>query len=154
MNWYAVKVFFNRLAPVLQDMQTAGIECFDSSGVVPSLLFLRCEGEWLERYAYDHWQQLMPYRSMATKKPLPIPDREMSVFRFVVTAGKQGLELLGDDRPEYHLGDRVMVTDGPFKGAEGHIYRIRRDRRLVVAITGVVAVATTYIHPSLLRKIE
>ena len=46
-----------------------------------------------------------------------------------------------------------MVTDGPFKGAEGHIRRIKKDRRLVVTIAGVVAVATTYIHPSMLKKI-
>ena len=72
----------------------------------------------------------------------------------MVSAGRDGLELLGDDRPEYHEGDRVVVTDGPFKGAEGHIKRIKRDRRLVVTIRGVVAVATTYIHPSLLRKVE
>jgi ribosomal protein L24 len=51
------------------------------------------------------------------------------------------------------MGDRVVVTDGPFKGAEGHIRRIKKDRRLVVAIAGVVAVATTYIHPSMLKKI-
>ena len=78
----------------------------------------------------------------------------MEVCRFVVTAGHEGLELLGDDKPEYHIGDRVVVTGGPFKGAEGHIKRIKRDRRLVVTIPGIVAVATTYIHPSLLSKVD
>jgi transcription antitermination factor NusG len=48
----------------------------------------------------------------------------------------------------------VVVTDGPFKGAEGHIKRIKKDRRLVVTIAGVVAVATAYIHPSMLKKVE
>lgn len=45
------------------------------------------------------------------------------------------------------------MTDGPFKGAEGHIKRIKKDRRVVVAIGGVVAVAITYIHPKFLEKI-
>ena len=62
--------------------------------------------------------------------------------------------LLGDDRPEYHMGDRVVVTQGPFKGAEGHIKRIKKDRRLVVTIPGVVAVATAYIPPDFLKKID
>ena len=48
----------------------------------------------------------------------------------------------------------MVVTGGPFKGAEGHIKRIKRDRRLIVTIKGVVAVATAYIHPSLLRKVS
>jgi transcription antitermination factor NusG len=78
----------------------------------------------------------------------------MEIFRFVVTAGRQGLTLLGDDKPEYHMGDRVVVTDGPFKGAEGHIKRIKKDRRLVVSISGVAAVATTYIHPQFLETID
>jgi transcription antitermination factor NusG len=47
-----------------------------------------------------------------------------------------------------------VVTDGPFKGAEGHIKRIKRDRRLIVSIDGVVAVATTYIHPKFLKKVD
>ena len=91
---------------------------------------------------------------MDDRRPSVVSDREMEVFRFVVSAGREGLELLGDDKPEYHQGDRVVVTGGPFKGAEGHIKRIKKDRRLVVTISGVVAVATTYIHPSLLRKVE
>jgi transcription antitermination factor NusG len=91
---------------------------------------------------------------MESRQPASIPDREMEVFRFVVTSGRQGLLLLGDDKPEYHQGDRVVVTDGPFKGAEGHIKRIKKDRRLVVTIPGVVAVATAYIHPSMLEKVN
>ena len=73
---------------------------------------------------------------------------------FVCSAGKQGLTYLGDDRPEYHQGDLVRVTDGPFKGAEGHIKRIKKDRRLVVTIPGIVAVATTYIHPHFLEIVK
>ena len=48
-------------------------------------------------------------------------------------------------------GETVKVTDGPFKGAEGHIVRIKKDRRLVVTIRGVAAVATTFIHPQFLE---
>lgn len=91
------------------------------------------------------------YGDALEHKPLSIPDEEMEIFIFVATAGKKGLVYLGDDKPEYHVGDRVRVTEGPFKGAEGHIKRIKKDRRLIVAIRGVVAVATTFIHPSFLE---
>jgi transcription antitermination factor NusG len=78
----------------------------------------------------------------------------MEVFIFVSSSGAQGLTFLGDDRPEYHQGDLVRVTDGPFKGAEGHIKRIKKDRRLVVSIRGVAAVATTFIHPQFLEVVK
>jgi transcription antitermination factor NusG len=48
----------------------------------------------------------------------------------------------------------VRVTEGPLKGAEGYIRRIRKDRRLLVSIEGVVAVATSYIPMSQLMKVE
>ena len=153
MHWYALKVYYNRTAPLVAELVAAGVEYFAPTDVIASLLFLHCDENTVSAFAAKHWQHVWLYRQPDSRKPAAIPDREMEVFRFVVTAGRQGLELLGDDRPEYHEGDRVVVTGGPFCGAEGHIHRIKRDRRLVVAIRGVVAVATTYIHPSLLRKV-
>ena len=153
-HWYALKVYYNRVQPLLQTAAEEGIEYFAPTDIISGLLFLRCSEEEVMRFGSRHWQHAWVYRMAESRQPAAISDREMEVFRFVVTAGREGLELLGDDRPEYHVGDRVVVTGGPFKGAEGHIHRIKRDRRLVVAITGVVAVATTYIHPSLLQRIE
>lgn len=154
MNWYALKVYYNRTAPLVQELLHDGVEFFAPTDVIGSLLFLHCDEQTVVSFAANHWQHVWMYRKADSRQPAAIPDKEMEVFRFVVTAGRQGLELLGDDRPEYHEGDRVVVTGGPFSGAEGHIHRIKRDRRLVVAIRGVVAVATTYIHPSLLKKVE
>ena len=149
-----MKVYYNRVQPLIADCRERGVEFFAPADVIGSLLFVRCREAELGQMAEEHRGQVWVYRNAAGTQAAVIPDREMEVFRFVVTAGREGLELLGDDRPEYHEGDRVVVTGGPFKGAEGHIRRIKRDRRLVVSIRGVVAVATTYIHPSLLRKVE
>lgn len=152
-RWYAMKVYFNRVQPLIAEAQEAGMEFFAPTGIINNLLFLRCTEEEVQRFVAERWQRVWLYRHIDSRRPSAIDDREMEVFRFVVTAGREGLEVLGDDKPEYHEGDRVVVTGGPFKGAEGHIKRIKRDRRLVVTIRGVVAVATTYIHPSLLRKV-
>ena len=46
------------------------------------------------------------------------------------------------------------VTGGIFKGAEGYIKRIQGNKRLVVSIEGVVAVATSYIPAVYLEKLE
>lgn len=154
LHWYALKIFYNKVQPLIADCKKTGLEFFAPVEVIHSLLFLHCtEGE-LNGFLADHQQGVYVYRQAASRQPAVIRDREMEIFRFVVTAGHQGLELLGDDRPEYHMGDRVVVTDGPFKGAEGHIKRIKKDRRLVVTIPGVVAVATAYIHPSMLKKVD
>ena len=71
------------------------------------------------------------------------------------TSGAEGLEFFADeDMTRYKQGDRVRVLEGPLKGAEGYIRRIRKDRRLLVAIEGFIAVATSFIPPQFLAKAE
>lgn len=152
-HWYALKVYYNRLQPLIEDCKEAGLEFFAPATVTKSLLFLHSEESETLKFVVSKRGKVWLYTQPGSRQPAVIPDREMDVFRFVVTAGHDGLQLLGDDKPEYHVGERVVVTGGPFKGAEGHIKRIKRDRRLIVSINGVVAVATAYIHPSLLKKV-
>ena len=85
--------------------------------------------------------------------PMAIPDDEMNIFMLVTSCGNGSLEYLGCDEKKFMRGDRVKVIDGDFKGAEGYICRIRKDNRLVVSVTGVCAVATTYIPRCFLEVI-
>jgi len=79
----------------------------------------------------------------------------MEQFRLVVESGASGLEFFADDDfTRYQQGSRVRVVSGPMKGAEGYIKRIRRDRRLLVCIEGIIAVATSYIPPEQLEIIS
>ena len=38
--------------------------------------------------------------------------------------------------------------EGPFKGVEGVVVRVKKSRRVVVELPGMLAVATTYIQPT------
>jgi len=152
VRWYAVKVFFNRMEPLREQLTEEGVDFFVPE-LVKSLLFIRVDDASLARFEKDNYGKIWVYRDPLTGKRSAIPDREMEVFIFVCTAGRQGLSYLGEDRPEYHLGDRVRVTEGPLKGAEGYIKRIKKDRRLVVSIRGVAAVATTFIPPEFIQTI-
>lgn len=86
--------------------------------------------------------------------PAPISEREMNVFRLVVSSGADGLEYFDNDPRVFKRGERVRVTGGLFAGAEGHIVRIKGDRRLIVSLTGICAIATSYIPQCFLEKIE
>ena len=48
----------------------------------------------------------------------------------------------------------MRVIDGIYKGAEGVVKRIRKDRKLLIAVTGVAVVAVSHIPQSYLEKIE
>ena len=153
-SWYAAKVFFNKTVPFAKVLDEMSIQYYIPSSVITSLAFFRCTHNQARQLQYQRFSQIYVYTRSGSRDPFPIPDREMEVFIFVTSANDKDMLLLGDDRPEYHLGDRVRVTEGPFKGAEGHVKRIKKDRRLVVTIPGVVAVATAFIPPQFLEKID
>lgn len=152
MRWYAIKVFFNRMNPLKERLSEDRVNYFIPS-VVKSLLFIQVNDNYLAEFEKNNYGKIWTYRNLLTGKPSAIPNREMEVFIFVCRAGEQGLSYLGEDKPEYRQGDKVRVIEGPFKGAEGYIKRIKKDRKLIVSIRGVVAVATTYIPPELLETI-
>lgn len=42
-------------------------------------------------------------------------------------------------------GQKVRIAQGPFKGVEGIIVRIKKSRRVMVELPGMLAVTTNYI---------
>ena len=195
LRWYALKVFYNKVFEIEDELIRAGLETYipvrkdelkgdefhrirkrlatpdesrndrryEQAGpkiykrvtIVASLLFVRCPDEslpWIESILYDRG---FIYKTADRKKPSVIPDRQMDMFRLVTASGDENLEFFSDESiTRYAQGDKVRVKAGPLKGAEGYIKRIRRDRRLLVAIEGLMAGATSFIPPQLLEKVS
>ena len=169
LRWYALKVFYNRVV-FLKSLLPDGMEsylpvhtverhdrgqlAYEEEQLIPSLLFVRCEEKWLVNFKHDHNGDFMYYTAAGTNKPGAIRDEEMRSFILVTSADAgRNVKYFGADAPEYHTGDRVRVIDGIYKGAEGFIKRIKKDRKLIVAVSGVAVVAVSYIHPDFLEKI-
>ena len=123
--------------------------------IVSSLLFVRAPQDRIGEIGKCVEGKGFVYKTADRKTEAVIPDRQMAMFRMVCSSGAEGLEYFSDeDITRYKSGDKVRVLEGPLKGAEGYIKRIRKDRRLLVAIEGFIAVATTYIPPQFLEKVS
>lgn len=123
--------------------------------VVNSLMFVRASYPVLRELQRRHFQEFCFYLNADKTAPAVIPEHEFNVFRLVTSAMAQGLEYFSDkEMVNYNKGERVRVVEGPFAGTEGFVKRIRRDRRVLVVIPGVIAVATTYVPACFLEKIE
>ena len=169
LHWYALKVFYNRViylrslfpedVETYTPMQTVeqyerGQLSYVEKQLIPSLLFVRCSEDWLVKFKHAHNADFMYYAEPDSSKPGAIPDSEMRSFILVTSADAgRGVKYFGADAPEYRTGDRVRVTGGIYAGAEGYIKRIKKDRKLIVSVTGVAVVAVSYIHPDFLEKI-
>jgi transcription antitermination factor NusG len=170
-SWYALKVFYNKVFEIedyLRDDGTEsyipcetveriarGIKRLDRRPVISSLVFFRTTVQHALQLQGVLRDRVILYtdRTAEKKRPAAIPDREMQMFMLVTSSGAQGLEYFSDTGLAYHTGDRVRVTGGIFEGAEGYILRVKGNRRLVVSIQGICAVATSYIPGCFLEKI-
>jgi transcription antitermination factor NusG len=90
----------------------------------------------------------------ASHVPIVVPDNQMQYFIMVSSSHNDQLIYLNPMELEMKKGDRVRITSGIWTGVEGLFVRIRGDRRLVVSIQGIMAVATAFVHPSCIEKIN
>lgn len=82
-----------------------------------------------------------------------VPEDQMQ--RFIAVAGTYNDQLLWFKPEELNLskGTRVRITGGEFEGLEGVFVKVKgaRDRRVVIAIQGVIAIAMATLHPTLIE---
>ena len=122
--------------------------------VVSSLLFVRAPKDRLKEIETCIKDKGFIYKTADRETFAVIPDKQMAMFQLVCSSGAEGLDFFADDDlTRYKAGDMVRVLEGPLKGAEGYIKRIRKDRRLLVSIEGFIAVATSFIPPQFLEKV-
>ena len=88
-----------------------------------------------------------------THQPVIIPDAQMRSFILVAGTYDEAVIYVEPEELKLVKGTKVRITGGVFEGAVGEFVRLRHDRRVVVNMEGVMAVATTFIHSSLIEPI-
>lgn len=157
ISWYAIKIYADK-SSVLKYFHAKNIEVFipvrEGKPMLGPITFLRCTEDALLKAKVDWYHQIGVYRDPERKYPQSIPDNEMTNFRMVLNLRDQELYPLEVYNPEFLQGQKVRVLDGPLKGAEGVVKRIKGDRRLIVAVSGIAAVATSHVPVRLLEKVD
>ena len=152
MPWFALNVYYNRVFQIRDYLSAQVDETYvptvcvateDADGrrrvserpAVPRLMFARTEAANALALEATSPVPFRFYRS--TDRTLSvIPDAEMQMFILVSSAGATGLEYFDSVSP--------ALTEGQ---------RVRGNRRVVVALQGLCAVATPYIPAALLTPL-
>lgn len=170
-NWYAVKtrnenLSQNYLAEYCDEIYLPRheVRIADNSArkstrpVIPHLLLIKTSEEnalRLEkttRAAASGQVPIWIYRLPGSDRIQPISPDEFRLFRLLTTDDPTTqCEIYG--KPDFHIGQKVRVTAGPFAGFTGYTRRIRSNKHVVVEIEGLCAIALPFIHPSLLQKL-
>lgn len=144
-----------------------GVECYvpmkmerteKGTRLVPAvhnLIFVRTERSFMDSWKRGH-EEDCPLRyamDSATGKPMIVRDREMEDFVRVTDAA--GSEIMYLDNPAVTIerGKEVEIVVGQYAGVRGKIIRILRDRKVVVSVGNVVAVAISGIPFAWMREV-
>lgn len=167
-NWYALRVTYNREMIVKRYCDANQIISFVPMGykisekdgiifkklepVIHNLIFIKAT-----RLLINELKLKFPIRYIMDQgmgNPITVPEKEMLHFMAVAGNYDQDIVYLDPAELELKVGSRVRIRGGPFKGVEGTLVRVRKNKRVVVEIKGVMIVATHYIHPSLLENMQ
>lgn len=170
-NWFAIRITYGRELKLKKMLDAEKIENFipmcygyvlkDGRRLrklipaIHNLVFVRSTrqkiDELKEKYGIEIPMRYVMNRT--SRQPIIIPDAQM--HSFILVSGSYDETILYIEPAELALvkGQKVRIVDGIFKGVIGEFVRIRHDRRVVVHIEGVMAVATTFIHSSLVEPL-
>lgn len=152
LKWFALRMIRERKY-ILKYVE---IEKVETSRIkdIPTLLFLHCTQNEIERLRRELWDRALFYRNPLRTQVQPIPDNVMKTFLILEPYHDDPVIYLPVDDPHFFEGVRKRVKSGIFAGCEGVIKRIKGERRLIIKISDRAAVATPYIPQELLENLE
>ena len=154
-RWYVLRATYARELKVQDQMREQGLRTFipmmwKEKKLVPAitgLVFAQATREALDSYirSFGDARPVNYYWDRTANRPLTVPDKAMEDFIAIASTMDPDLIYLTEISDKLREGQKVIVKEGPFKGVEGKVVRIRKSRRIMVEIPGMLAVASTYV---------
>jgi len=178
LHWFPMRVTYHREMKIKALLDELGVECFlpmhyelvetKSGGkkrvllpAIHNLVFVRSTQEYLtnlKMYRDDFApMRYIMKRSLSTdakSEILQVPDVQMNNFMRVASVQDDRVIFLDNNEFIKKVGQRVKIVDGFFSGVEGVIKRINKNKKVVVQLEGVAAVAIAFVPASQLSLIQ
>lgn len=168
IQWFVLRVTYSRELKAQKLLHEAGVECFipmvcdrnaEKKCYVPAvhnLIFVHSSRDFLDDYKrkVESDCSLRYMMDKSTGLPMAVRDKEMNDFIRVTKENNEGILYLDDPSAAVTKGAPVEIVSGPFKGVQGKLLRIRRDRKVVLQLAGLIAVAVDGIPMEWCRVIE
>ena len=171
LSWYALRATYSRELKAQTMLAERGVRTFipmmwrkltvdghEEKRLLPAvsgLVFACATRETLDTFirSFGEARPVNYYWDRTAARPLTVPDKAMEDFISIASAMDEDIIYLTEVSDKLREGQTVKVKDGPFKGVEGKIVRIRKSRRILVELPGMLAVASTYVDPKELEII-
>ena len=172
MQWFAMRATYRRGMQIKGLLDQKGINSFipmryeihlknghrrrELVPVIRDIVFVHTTQSELQRikYGIPYFQYMMDIRN---GEKIIVPDEQMRRFhccgRYLMT---NRLFFFSPDEVNLRKGTKVRITGGQFEGYEGVFVKVKgsRDRRVVISLQGILALAMATLSPDLIEVIE
>jgi transcription antitermination factor NusG len=166
LSWYVLRVTYSRELKIKAILDEKGVRTFvpmmwrkrtaengkSEKKLVPAvgnLCFVYWTRSEIDEFirGYGDNSPVHYYWDRTLQKPMTVPDKEMNDFITVASSMDEDLIYITEISDKLREGQSVKVKRGPFAGVTGKVVRIRKSRRIMVELPGMLAVASTYVRP-------
>lgn len=168
-RWFPMRVTYHREMKIKGLLDSLGVENFlpmhyevvetKTGGkkrvLVPAihnLIFVRSTQEFLtnlkmsnEGFAPMRYIMKRPVSKDDKSEIITVPDWQMNNFMRVASVQDDRVMFLDNNAYINKIGQRVKVIEGYFSGVEGVVKRINKNKRVVVQLEGLAAVAIAFV---------
>ena len=175
-EWYAMRVTYQREMKVKTVLEEMGVECFlpmktvlsekgghrhyETIPAVSNLIFIHSTRANITELK-NSYGELAPLRYMMTypldgsrAQPITVSEPEMQNFMRVASHTDDSVMFLDMSDVQGKVGRKVLITQGEFAGVEGYVKRIKQNKRVVVQLNDLAAVAISFTPPVFLKFLE
>ena len=171
-QWFVLRASYGRVQKVQEYLEEKGPECYApqkhkqvnkqivTEPLLPSFLSVHTTSTIVDsvlhddrinphescpllKYYYDHTAYRSDYPDH--NPPLTIRDEAMNNFIHLTSIKNPHIIPVTSENIQFKLGDKVVVTEGEFKGVHGRVARIAGQQRAVVELFDGCFVATAYV---------
>ena len=177
VHWFPMRVTYHREMKIKTLLDEIGVETFlpmhwemvetKNGGkkrmllpAIHNLVFVKSTQEFLTELKMTR-TEFAPMRYIM-KRPMSkgekgeivfVPDQQMENFMRVASVQDDRVMFLENNDFINKIGQHVKVIDGYFSGVEGVVKRINKNKRIVVQLEGIAAVAIAFVPANQLSLI-
>lgn len=178
--WFYMRVAYGQEKKVRDYLISEGIEAFlptikkervlggikkeIEASLIPNSLFVHCSADEIKKYIGNppteylhHYYE--PFKDNNGKfigsgrRPIIIPIEQMNAFLIWLNSESSNKLFIETTDFQFKKNDRVLITDGDFKGFIGLIVRLKGQTRVGLTIHGVGFIATAYVPTRILTLV-
>ena len=164
-HWFVLRVSYSRELKIKAQLDAMGVTTFvpmmwrkktvdgkTEKKLVPAvgnLCFVYWNKNGLDNFvsSFGENSPVHYYWDRTAQRPLTVPQAAMDDFIKVASTVDEDLIYLTEISDKLREGQTVKVRSGAFAGVTGKIVRIKKSRRIMVELPGMLAVASTFVNP-------